>query len=123
MKWLHTFLDLAQTTELEAKLEASDVHLIICPPFPLVPVVKEHLLLYKNINVGSQTVSSMQNGAYTGEVTADLLKEYAHYSIIGHSERRQFFHVSEEEIAKQINECLTHTITPILCVRGENDRY
>lgn len=121
MEWLHTFLDYVNKENVETKLEEADTHIIICPPFPLIPVIKEHCLLYKNINVGSQTVSSEGHGAFTGEVTAELLKEYSSYAIIGHSERRKYFHLTEEEISQQVGQAIAHDIAPILCVRNEHD--
>ncbi|HRN70555.1 MAG TPA: triose-phosphate isomerase [Candidatus Woesebacteria bacterium] len=121
MEWLHTFLDYVNSNAIEEKLEANDVHIVICPPFPFLSVVKEKCLLYKNITVGSQTVSGMNQGTFTGEVTAEFLKEYVSYTIIGHSERRTYFHLSEEEIAQQVEQATTHGISPIVCIRNEQD--
>lgn len=121
MEWLHTFLDYVNTNSIEEKLEANDVHIVICPPFPFLSVVKERCLLYKNINVGAQTISSMGQGAFTGEVTAEFVKEYASYTIIGHSERRKYFHLTEEEIDQQVQQATAQGISSILCVRNEAD--
>lgn len=121
--WMTAFLNYVDTNNVDAKLTEKDTKIVICPPFPLISLVAEQLSAYSNIKTGSQTVSSMPNGAYTGEVTAEILKDYINFAVIGHSERRSFFNLSEEEIAKQINECMTHQIGPILCVRGEKDTY
>ena len=78
--------------------------------------------MYTAIKIGAQTVSSIQRGAYTGEVTAELLKDYVSYALIGHSERRKHFKLTEEEIALQIQNCIDNTISPILCVRNDQDK-
>jgi triosephosphate isomerase len=122
-EWMTTFLNFIDSNTIDTTLQEKDTTVVICPPFPLISLVAEQCSAYERIKVGSQTVSTMPNGAYTGEVTAELLKDYVNYSIIGHSERRQFFNLNEEEIAKQINESITHNMIPILCVRSQHDAY
>lgn len=121
--WMTTFLNYVDANNLDAKLQEKDITVVICPPFALISLVAEQCSAYEQIKIGAQTVSSMSNGAYTGEVTAELLKDYVNYAIIGHSERRQFFNLTEEEISKQIDESLSQNISPILCVRGQHDGY
>ncbi len=90
--------------------------IIVCPPFPL---------LYKFQNfahsLGSQNCSAKTNGAFTGEVSPLLLKDFGcEYVIIGHSERRRMFKESDEIIFAKYNTLVELGITPIVCV-GENE--
>ena len=70
-----------------------------------------------NIKVGAQTVHFKKNGAYTGEISADMLKECGvEYVVIGHSERRQYFGETDETVNLRLKAALDSGITPILCV-------
>ena len=73
-----------------------------------------------NINIGAQNVHFEKSGAFTGEISTDMLKSYeVKYSIIGHSERRQYFGETDETVNKKAKACLDADICPIICV-GEN---
>ncbi len=75
---------------------------------------------YREFNCGAQNVSSNDNGAYTGEISAQQLKSMGvKYCIVGHSERRQYQKETDTEINQKIIKLLENDITPILCV-GEN---
>lgn len=119
--WMTTFLNYVDTNNIDVKLAEKDTQIVICPPFPLISLVAEQLEAYTNIKTGSQTVSIVEHGAFTGEVTAELLKDYVSYAIIGHSERRTNFNATEEEIGKQIANATSNNIAPILCIRNEQD--
>ncbi len=68
------------------------------------------------ISVAAQNCASEESGAYTGEVSAGMIKSTgANYIIIGHSERRQFFSETDEIIAKKINLCIKNELFPIFC--------
>lgn len=85
--------------------------LILCPTYLNIPLVNSNILL------GSQNVSSYDNGAYTGEISSKQLKSYnVKYSIVGHSERREYQRETNEVIKEKINKLLEEDITPILCV-------
>jgi triosephosphate isomerase len=71
------------------------------------------------IGVGAQNIHFAESGAYTGEVSAAMLKGLAGYVIIGHSERRQYFAETDESVNKKIKAALAHGLTPIVCV-GED---
>ena len=89
--------------------------LILCPTYLNIANFNSNSIL-----LGSQSVSSYDNGAYTGEVSAkDLFSYGVKYSIIGHSERREYQKESNEEIKEKLNRLLDNNITPILCV-GES---
>jgi triosephosphate isomerase (TIM) len=99
-------------------LKNTDV--VICTPFPfLYPLVK--LNSPKNIFLGSQDVGSERKGAFTGEVSAEMLKDLGvKYTIIGHSERRAMGETGEA-IKKKLQMAFDAGLTPILCI-GEKTR-
>jgi triosephosphate isomerase len=80
----------------------------------------QSLLAGSSIGLGAQDVSSHEDGAYTGEVSADMLHDFAvRYCIVGHSERRQYHAESDLLVASKAQRALAAGITPIVCV-GEN---
>lgn len=96
--------------------EFPGVEVIVFPPFPLISDVSK-----LNVLCGSQTVSEHDAGAYTGEVNASLVLELgAHYTLIGHSERRTLFKESNEVLVAKFDKAKTVGLTPILCV-GESE--
>jgi len=96
--------------------------IIICPPFPFLPLVKYDLRQYPFLKIGVQTVSTYENGKYTGEVTATAVKDFAEYAIIGHSEQRAHRNLTEQNITDQLNHCKNNNIESVLCVSGEKNR-
>jgi triosephosphate isomerase (TIM) len=107
------------TTRLAAKsLKSTDV--VICAPFPFLQMLSK-LDKPKNLFLGVQNVSSEIKGAFTGEVSAAMVKNMgAGFAIIGHSERRAMGE-SNEMIGKKIQRAFDSKITPILCI-GEKER-
>ena len=95
--------------------------IVICPPFPFLPIVQEALRQYPYVQLGVQTISSFENGKFTGEVTVDAVKDFATYAIIGHSEQRRHHNLSETYISDQLNLCKKNNIKSILCIRGVKD--
>lgn len=74
----------------------------------------------ENLRIGAQNMHFLDEGAYTGEVSAPMLKEInVSYVIIGHSERRAMFNETDESINKKLHKAFEYEITPILCV-GES---
>ena len=93
-----------------------DVEIVICPPFTSLWVVKE-LIQDTNILLGAQNVYFQDEGAYTGEISASMLQNIGcHYVILGHSERREYFHESSQEVARKLFQVLSHGMRPIICV-------
>ena len=83
-----------------AHIDLSNKEIIIAPPFTLLAKAKYLIDEYKlPIKLASQNVSSFPEGAYTGEISARQVKEFADYVIVGHSERRKYLHESEMDIA------------------------
>ncbi|MBI5217287.1 MAG: triose-phosphate isomerase [Ignavibacteriae bacterium] len=89
---------------------------LICPPFTSL-VIASTLVKDSQIKLGAQNMSQHEEGAYTGEVSAKMLKSVGcEYVILGHSERRQYFKETNELINAKAKQALKHGLTPILCV-------
>lgn len=89
---------------------------ILCTPFPYLVTLKHQLGNGSRILVGAQNCSEHDAGAYTGETSANMLKSMGiPYVIIGHSERREYFHESGKQLAAKIDQALRQVITPIFC--------
>lgn len=117
-KTISEALDLAKSLQQELKQcnEAKKFEVVIAPPYTAISKVAD-LLKDSSIKVSSQNMFWEETGAFTGEISALMLKEAgAKYAIIGHSERRQFFHETDETVNKKIKSALKHGLTPIFCV-------
>ena len=96
-----------------------DVDIVVCPPFTAIGEVGE-ILIESNIGLGAQNLYFEDEGAFTGEVSAPMIKGAgAQYVIIGHSERRQYFGETNTSVNKKIKAALKHGLIPIVCI-GEN---
>jgi triosephosphate isomerase len=92
------------------------VEIVVCPPFTSLPAVSP-LLQNSNIHLGAQNVHWEKEGAFTGEISAPMLKElFVRYAIVGHSERRQYFGETNAGVNKRAKASLAHGIRPIVCV-------
>jgi triosephosphate isomerase len=92
------------------------LELLVIPPYPYLQAVRGRLL-DSAIHWGAQNVSEYADGAYTGEVSASMLKEFAcRYALVGHSERRSLFGETSEVVAKKFSKALSEGLSPILCV-------
>jgi len=95
------------------------VDIVVCPPFTSLWVVKE-IINGTNIHLGAQNMYWETKGAFTGETSPPMLKDVGcEYVILGHSERRQYFKETSEEVARKTEVALSVNLTPIVCV-GEN---
>ena len=91
------------------------IEVIICPPFPYIDQINR--LKSPFIKIGGQNISEYENGAFTGEVSASILRDMKmDYVIIGHSERRQIFNETNEIISRKFNLAHQNNLIPILCV-------
>jgi triosephosphate isomerase len=99
-----------------AKLEVPNgVEVVVCPPYPYLAAAKKEI--GKDVALGAQDVFWEEGGAFTGEVSARMLKHLGvKYVIAGHSERRHFRHETDEEIAEKVNAILEGDLRVILCV-------
>ncbi len=100
-------------------VKGADCDVAVCVPAIDIPAVSE-ALKGSNIALGAQNVHFEPKGAFTGEISAEMLKEYGvRYVIIGHSERRQYFGETDETVNKRTLAALNAGLTPIVCI-GES---
>jgi triosephosphate isomerase (TIM) len=89
---------------------------VVCPPFTSLAMAGE-LLKGKKIGLGAQNIHQKDEGAYTGEISAPMIKSLnCEYVILGHSERRQYFGEPNHLINAKVKNALNNGIKPILCV-------
>ncbi len=113
--------NIEESIALAQKLKASllditELDMLVCPTYTsLYPVAK--VLAGSNIAVGAQNMYFEDAGAFTGEISADMIGSTgARYVILGHSERRHVFGESNDSIAKKLKKALDKQLTPIVCI-------
>ena len=107
---------LQETVQQLEAFDPSKIQVAICPPFLYL---SDALQLFENTpwNVGAQNISDQLSGAFTGETSVLMLKEYlVQFCIVGHSERRQYFGETDQLIGQKTSLLLEHGIRPIICV-------
>lgn len=102
---------------------SKELTIVLGVPFTLLStakeiIEKEHL----HLALAAQDVSPFGKGPYTGEISAEMIAELASYVLIGHSERRQYFAESDEELSYQVLQAKTAGLTVIYCVSCESER-
>ena len=102
--------------ELIPLVKNADCDVVICVPYTVIGTAAS-LTSGTNIKVGAENIAWADKGAFTGEISADMLKEVgAEYVIIGHSERRQYFGETDESVNKRTVQALKAGFKPIVCV-------
>ncbi|MGA0325649.1 MAG: triose-phosphate isomerase [Limisphaerales bacterium] len=108
-------LDLVQDLVREVQ-QVKEVDVVICPAFTALGEVSKKVI-ETNIRLGAQNMSEQAAGAYTGEIAAEMLKEFlVRYVILGHSERRQYQEETDSLISKKALAAHAASIKPIVCV-------
>jgi triosephosphate isomerase len=107
-----------ETTELINSIiqNTGDVQVVVCVPYTNLEAAVQ-ATKGSSIKVGAQNVHYEQRGAYTGEISAEMLKEIGvEYVIIGHSERRQYFGETDETVNRRTKAALDAGLIPIMCI-------
>jgi triosephosphate isomerase (TIM) len=118
-KMNNTFLEAEQLIERIAdeldEIILGTIEVILCPPFVYLEMATD-VAEECNFKVGAQNLSENEEGAFTGEISATMLESLeVEYCIIGHSERRKYFHEDNAMLKRKVDVALKHHIRPIFC--------
>ena len=108
----------ALASEIAEKAAGADpnVKIVLAPPFIHLTETARIIGGRSNLFLGAQNCSDHESGAYTGEISAPMLKSAGvQYVILGHSERREYYHETNEWLAKKVDTALSNGLTPIFC--------
>jgi triosephosphate isomerase len=107
--------ELAEGIKLDLA-DVSEVDIVVCPTFTGLDAVSK-VIGETNIKLGAQNMHWEAEGAYTGEISASMLRDlYCHYVILGHSERREYFGETDEIVNKKTKAAIAAGLIPIVCV-------
>ena len=93
------------------------LEVVIFPPFTLLDIISGYVRVNSMpFKIGAQDISPFDSGAFTGEISARQIKEFADYVLIGHSERRINFGESDEMVRKKVERAIAQELKPIVCI-------
>lgn len=97
--------------------DETDVDVVLIPPFTALDRASALIANYYSIKLGAQNMSPQKSGAFTGEISAGMLRElFVRFVVIGHSERRQLFGESDQFINQKVHAAHDATLKPIFCI-------
>lgn len=101
--------------QVQPQIQNPDTEVVVCvPAIDIVPVMEA--VRGTDIKVGAENMYYEENGAFTGELSAEMLTDAGvTHVILGHSERRQYFHEDNEMINRKVRKAIEHDLTPIIC--------
>ena len=96
---------------------SDETDIIVCPSFTLLPEM-HRFITEKNmpLKLGTQDISQFGEGAYTGAINVKQAAECVTHAIVGHSERRKYFHETDEDVLAKVKVLVENNLTPILCI-------
>jgi len=95
---------------------------VICPPFTSL-MVASGMLAGTEVGLGAQNMHWEESGAFTGDISPQMVKEFCEFVIIGHSERRAYFNETDETVNKKVKAAFEAGLTPIVCVGESLEQY
>ena len=117
MNLTHTEAESYLETFLSEIGQVNDVEIVIIPPFTAIPALVSASEKVPAVRIGAQNMHWEKNGAFTGEVSATMLRAlYVKYVIVGHSERRALFGETDEIVNRKVRAALEVGLRPIICV-------
>jgi triosephosphate isomerase len=109
-------VELAKSLKEHTAKVKGDVDVIICPPFTNLTAIS-NVIKDTHIGLGAQNMHWQEKGAFTGEISGDMLKSVGcDYVIVGHSERRQYFGETDETVNLKIRQAIDCGLNPIVCI-------
>lgn len=112
--WLDRFAGLYQPKP--------ELEVIVAPSFLSLESISSHLktLNLAGVTLAAQNISPFPRGGYTGEIAADMVSKLVRYVIVGHNERRRYFHENEQQVINKVTEASDAKLIPIVCVDNAN---
>lgn len=95
--------------------QVPEVERVVCPPFTSLMILSAQLS-GTGVGIGAQNMHWAESGAYTGEVSPQMVREFCDYVIIGHSERRAYFNETDEAVNRKLKSALSLGLIPIVCI-------